>query len=196
MPDERRRYFRIEDVVILKATPIDKDELDKHLDQFWAHPHQFSISNEYHLQMEQQIADFHAIKANMPELARYLSVQQKQIDLLSQKLLPVEKPSTEQKQQVNLSAQGILFSTDEKMHANDVVDLHLELISTGHKMSILARVIAVKDGTGDDQDQYHVSLDFEHIHDVDREALAKHIHNIQLREIANSKQPDYPIESK
>ena len=192
MQDERRRYFRIEDIVVLTVTPIQKHELDKRLEQFWTHPHEYSISNEYNLQLEQQVVDFHAIKAKMPELARYLSVQQKQIDLLNQKLSSTEEVSSHPPKQVNLSAQGILFNTNDKLNADDIVDLHLELGPGGHKMSIFARVIDIRNNTSDDQDAYQVSFDFEHIHDVDREALVKHIHSFQLRENTKNKRLDIP----
>ena len=75
MTSERRRFFRIDDEVMLGYEVIEQAGVDARLDDFWQNEHAFSIRNNYNFQIEQQIADFSKIEKKMPELARYLSVQ-------------------------------------------------------------------------------------------------------------------------
>ena len=77
MADERRRYYRIEDEVLLVLQLIEAEDIDDRLEDFWANEHAFSIRNNYNFQIEQHIADRHKIENQMPELARYLSVLEK-----------------------------------------------------------------------------------------------------------------------
>jgi hypothetical protein len=84
MTDERRRYYRIDDEVMLALTPVEDNEIDSRLEDFWSNEHAFSIRNEYYYQITQHIADRHKIETRMPELARYLSVLEKQIDRLTE----------------------------------------------------------------------------------------------------------------
>ena len=183
MSDERRRYFRIESIVGLKTNKIAREELEHKLENFWSDRHQFSLRNQFNHQLEQHLADFRKIENKMPELARYLTVLQKQIDQVSALVQPDQNSAERNQQQVNISAQGIAYSSDEKVVVGDTVELDLELTETGQKTLIFARVIEVEKNTSDDQGQYKISLDFEHIYEVDREILAKYIHAKQLSNI-------------
>ncbi len=120
----------------------------------------------------------------MPELARYLGVLQTQIDHLTKAVLPEQSPVPEQDIKVSLSAQGISFPTDDAFKPVDVVELGLKLQPSHQELVIFARVVLVEDNDDidlEDCGQYRVSLDFEHIHDADREILVKHIHEKQIR---------------
>ena len=57
MADERRRYYRIEDEVLLSMQLIEQTDIDDRLEDFWANEHAFSIRNNYNFQIEQHISD-------------------------------------------------------------------------------------------------------------------------------------------
>ena len=124
MTEERRRYFRINDRVELQATPVSLDEIESRLDNFWNNHHQFSIRNEYNHQLEEHLADFRAIESKMPELARYLSVLQKQLEILTEKLIPEQSQISATEQAVNLSAQGISYFSNDKLKPGDLLELN------------------------------------------------------------------------
>ena len=86
MNDERRRFYRIDDEISLVTEVIEETEIDRRINDFWDNEHAFSIRNNYNFQVEQHIADFRQIDKKMPELARYLSVLEKQIDQITQRL--------------------------------------------------------------------------------------------------------------
>ncbi len=188
MSNDRRRFFRIEDRVCLQTRTINPAELDAKLEEFWSNRHQLSAHNEFNSRLDEQLADLHAIQNKMPELARYLNVMQEQIDRLSEKLLPEQKAIGGKEIRVNMSAQGISFITDELFKPVDIVELSLKLQPSRQAMTIFARVVLVEDHEDNDETdetdeygQYRVSMDFEHIHEADRETLVKHVHGKQFR---------------
>jgi len=87
MSKERRRFFRIEDIVGLNSQVIEKKELEQRLESFWNDQHQFSLRNEFNYKLEQHQVDLQHINNKMPELGRYLSVLQEQLDLLTENFL-------------------------------------------------------------------------------------------------------------
>jgi len=185
MSNDRRRFYRIEDRVYLKARAVDPAELETELEEFWSNRHQFLMRNEFNHRLDEHQADFYAIQDKMPELARYLSVLQAQIDRLNEAQLPEQSTTLERDTRVNLSAQGISFVTDEIFKPVDVVELSLQLQPSRQEIVIFARLVLVEDHEDQEADDeyglYRVSMDFEHIHEADRETLVKHIHSKQLR---------------
>lgn len=182
MSDERRRFFRIEDIVGLKTAVVEKQQLDEKIDRFWKDQHQFSIRNEFNYQLEQHKADLQHIKTKMPELARYLSVMQQQLDLLTDKMISGDDSFTNSTVAVNISAQGISFTSDEPVNAGEIIELNLLLLPDQQKIVTFAKVINChKDDNN--PGKFIISCDFEHIHDADQELLVKHVHSKQLRSL-------------
>lgn len=185
MTEERRRFFRIEDIVSLKAEVIDEQQLPERLESFWNNQHQFSIRNEFNYRLEQHQADLKTISLKMPELGRYLSMLQQQLDILTDKILQDEDKFTEQEKNVNLSAQGISFLSDEAASVGEIVELHLKLNPGKQKIVVFTRVVNCE--PMEENGQYKIALDFEHIHEADREILVKHVHGKQLLALGASR---------
>jgi len=49
-------------------------------------------------------------------------------------------------------------------------------------------VVLVENDSSREQDKARVSLDFENLHEADREILIKHIHGKQLEALSNAKE--------
>lgn len=188
MTDERRRYYRIDEEVMIALTQIDAGELDERLEDFWSNEHAFSIRNDYNYQISQHIADRALIENKMPELGRYLSVLEKQIDRLTERLLVDDDEQAMEKKTTNLSAQGIAYHVSEAPPPNGMVELKLKLLPSGLRLVIIARVVLVETDAGQDQGEYKISLDFEHLHEADREILIKHIHGKQMEALSSAKE--------
>ena len=184
MSGERRRYYRIDDEVALACEPLKESQTDQRLKDFWDNEHAFSLRNNYNFQIEQHIADFHKIENKMPELGRYLAVLQKQIDRLSEKLNVDEFEQSLHHHKVNLSAQGISFVTDQQFDTESMLEVNLKLLPSGLHLVIMARVITVEKAEDFETGTYRVSLDFEHLHEADREILIKHIHARQRESLS------------
>ncbi|MDH3218088.1 MAG: PilZ domain-containing protein [Gammaproteobacteria bacterium] len=188
MDRERRRYFRIDDDVLLTFSSIDAAELDARLENFWSNEHEYSIRNNYNFRIEQHIADRHKIQAKMPELARYLSVLEKQIDLITDKLIADDDEKSMTRMRSNLSAQGISFVSDQNPQNDEMVELKLKLLPSGLRLVIIARVVLVEQEPGQVPGQTRISLDFEHLHEADREILVKHIHGKQMEALSSAQE--------
>jgi predicted nuclease with TOPRIM domain len=186
MTQERRRFFRIEDIVSLKAEVIDEQQVSEKLENFWKDQHQFSMRNEFNFKLEQHQADLRKISAKMPELGRYLGLLQQQLDILTDKLLQDEDKFTTLEKQVNLSAQGISFTSEESANEGDILELHLKLNPGKQKIVVFARVVKCEH-IEDDSGHYKIALNFEHIHEADREILVKHVHGKQLLALGASR---------
>ncbi|MDJ0828112.1 MAG: PilZ domain-containing protein [Rhodobacter sp.] len=184
MTSERRRFFRIDDEVMLGFELIEQGEVDARLDDFWQNEHAFSIRNNYNFQIEQQIADFNRIEKKMPELARYLSVMQAQIDLITERLVEDERDAALTQRPVNISAQGVSFDDEAAPPESALVELNLKLLPSGLRLVIIARVIKVE--TQPESEQYRISLDFEYVHEADREILIKHVHGKQMESLSSA----------
>ncbi len=188
MTDERRRYFRIEDETLLSLVQIDQAAIDDRLEDFWTNEHAFSIRNNYNFQIEQHIADRHKINTKMPELGRYLGVLEEQIDNLTNKLISDENDLAMTQKSVNLSAQGIAFYDDQAPGHDELVELKLKLLPSGYRLVIIARVVLVEKDQSQDQGKYRISLDFENLHEADREILIKHMHGKQMESLSNAQE--------
>jgi hypothetical protein len=179
---ERRRFFRIDDVVGLKTEVIDNSDVESRLAGFQQGQHPFSLRNDFNYKLEQHQADLKMIKRKMPEVGRYLEVLQQQLDIVTDKLLSDEDTFTEVETQVNLSAQGIAFYSDEAVQTGDIVELHLKLLPGRQKIVVFAKVVHCE-SSNDHPGKFKIALDFEHIHEADREILVKHVHGKQLKSL-------------
>ncbi len=187
MQKERRRYYRIEERVSLSLSPIEAAELDNRVDEFWVNEHAFSIRNNFNFEIEQHITDRHVIESRMPELTRYLAVLEKQIDLLTDRLIGDEQDNNLSRKTVSISAQGISFDDNQAPGVGELVELQLKLLPSGLRLVIIARVVLVESGNGNDQGSNRISLDFEHMHEADREILIKHIHGKQMEKLGSAR---------
>ena len=122
----------------------------------------------------------------MPELGRYLSVLEKQIDHLTEKLIADDDTASMQNKSANLSAQGIAFYDDAAPQQDELVELKLKLLPSGLRLVIIARVVLVESDSG--QTESRISLDFEHLQEADREILIKHIHAKQMEALSSAQE--------
>ena len=188
MTAERRRYYRIDEEVELSYATIDPSELDARLEDFWSNEHAFSIRNNYNFEIEQHIADRHKIENSMPELARYLKVLEQQIERLTDKLIGDENDASMQRKKVSLSAQGIAFYDDGSPPEGELIELRLKLLPSGLRLVIIARIILVETESGQGSGGNRISLDFEHLHEADREILIKHIHGKSMEKLSSAQE--------
>ena len=185
---ERRRFFRIDDEVELALQPVAAADEEARIDDFWQNEHAYSIRNNYNFQIEQHIADFNRIEKRMPELARYLRVMERQIDRITEKLAVEDDDPKTVRKSVNISAQGLQFHADEAPSAGSLIELTLKLLPSGLRLVIMARIVKVEAETDHDDGAHRISIDFEHLHEADREILAKHVHGKQMESLGGARE--------
>ena len=89
------------------------------------------------------------------------------------------------RKKANLSAQGISFVDAQAPGQGELVELKLKLLPSGLRLVIMTRVVLVETDSAGKQDKTRVSLDFENLHEADREILIKHIHSKQIESLSN-----------
>ena len=189
---ERRRFFRIDDDICLEYHLLSDEE-------YRAAPEMLEQSNHSAFTLSAEFAtlnnNFHpmlnSIKHSSPEIAQYLELLDNKIDALSQHLLTDELPCSESDMyRANLSASGIAFNCAESIAVG--TKLKLKLILLPEKIGIL--VFGTVKNCGNNQDNtFHIGVDFEHIRYEDQELMIKHNLNKQmldLRERAESNQDE------
>ena len=186
--EDRRRFFRIDDELALSWHVIDPAEAEARIQDFWENEHAFSIRNNYNFQIEQQLADFQRIENKMPELARYLSVLEKQVDRLTEKLIVDPADAELEITRVNLSAQGMSFRHWRKPPADALIEVDLKLLPSGQRLVIIGRIVQVDSDDSRAGEDYRIALDFEHLHEADREILIKHIHGKQMESLSSAQE--------
>ena len=186
MTNQRRRYFRIEDTLSFTVSMIDPGELQTQIDSFWNEKPVNGLHHRVDHQIEQQLKDFNVIEKEMPELARYLSVLQGQVDSLTAKAIS-EQVSSLDRQKVNLSGQGMSYMADQKLTVGNTVKLDLELLTPDLMITIFAQVVSIVPMSGQNPEQYRTSPDFTHIYEADQALLVKRINAQQLKDIVAAK---------
>ncbi len=188
MSEDRRRFYRINSELELAVETIDASEVAKRVETFDSEQPAFAMQNSYNYQIEQHQADFRRIESNMPEVARYLAVMEQQIRRLTEIMAPDEQSQLLVRKLVSISAQGVAYFDRQALEPDSMVHIVMRLVPSGLQVQALARVIAVVTSEDDDDDLFRISLEFEHIHEADRELLIKDIHSKQIEALNAARQ--------
>ncbi|MFT5218683.1 MAG: hypothetical protein ACI9LO_000270 [Planctomycetota bacterium] len=187
MTDERRRFYRIDDEVHVSIDPIEKSRVDDAIKDFHDNDQTCFARNKYNFEVEQHVADLYKIDHEMPELGRYLRVMEKQIERIAETVNSDDYDCELDKKDARISAQGIAFHSDKVIENDAMLKFKLMLIPSNIKLVIIARLVKIEAVADHPQGSQKISLDFEHIHEADREILIKHLSSRQITLIGNSR---------
>lgn len=181
MKDERRRYFRIEDEVILTWRKITLQEKQEGLARIQRGEIDYPDTAGLFLSMEADLLDVIHSLAKQPEVAQALELLNRKINLFARCIPLNDSVSTlldEKAQPVSLSASGISFETTEA--ANKDQDIQLEMVLLPEKIYILCYAavvdcLPIERQTEENLPIYRMNVDFVTIRDEDIERLIQHI---------------------
>jgi len=182
---ERRRYFRVSDLVGLNYRLLAENERELAMG---AQP---SSLKSLLGQIEEQInVSLLALKNSSPELHKLLDLYNQKINLAFGHGLADSSQDTGQSIracQVNLSACGIAFACDEQASLNQHMLLELTLYPSNIRLQLVAAVIATEpyDGEGG---KYLVRADFVNIADADQELLVQHVIKRQAMQLKEQRE--------
>jgi len=181
--NERREYFRIDDEVYLDLEVVSEEEYS-HAAETLANLHDssFSLSADFATLNNNIHPVLNNIRQSYPEIAEYLEFINKKIDNLSQLML-IEETSFDENKLINanISASGIMFSTDLKLKTQQ--GIKLELVLFPEKIGILIYGKVINTQTESDNNRNMVSIEFEHMRPEDQELMIKHNLNRQMAEL-------------
>jgi hypothetical protein len=177
MSDERRRYFRIEDQIILSWQPITSEEKTKGIERFARGEIQYPDLAGMYLGLEADLCDtIQAVSAKDPHIAEALELINRKVNLFIKKI-PLDQTTQtlldEIPQFVNISASGLSFETPS--FKNQGQDLKLEIVLLPEKIYILCYAKVVDCTQIENSSNYRMNVDFVAMRDEDTERLVQHI---------------------
>lgn len=185
MPDERRRFFRIDDEAEISFKAISDDEL-----QAWNSGQQ-GEEGENLAKLETELGICLAnLKSQQPQLAKVC-------ELLNQKLnMLMSQPSKTQGfvddgelKAINLSACGIAFHTDETIQQDQNILLQLKLKPSNVSIVTTGKVI----DTGSTNGKNIVRVDFQDLGESNQDLLMQHLFQVQSRALKKQRNQNDPI---
>jgi hypothetical protein len=177
LEDERRRFFRIEDLVHLTFRQIDETELAYKVDLLEKGlVEQFMITSSLAAITADMAATMRKIEVTEPETASYLKSLDRKIDMIGQAFMVDEvNAQGNTAAPVNLSASGIAFHTEEALPVGNKLEIKIMLMPSSAGIMAYGEVIGndrVEDASG-----FHnqARIDFTHLRDEDRDLLIRHV---------------------
>jgi len=175
--DERRRFFRIEDLVHLTFRIIDETELAYKTDLLEKGlVEQFMITSSLAAVTADMSATLRKIEVNDPDVAHYLKSLDQKIDMIGRAFM-VDEVNTQDNQAcaVNLSASGIAFHHENEIPVGTYLEIKMLLMPSNAGVLTYGKVIGNDKVAGIKGTDIQVRVDFTHLREEDRDLLIRHV---------------------
>ncbi|MFT6030150.1 MAG: c-di-GMP-binding flagellar brake protein YcgR [Oleiphilaceae bacterium] len=170
---ERRRYFRVTDLVGLRYQFLSQDE------QALAIQAKPSSLKDLLKQIDYEVlANLAIIQSSQPEVYRLLDLLNQKINMAlgSDKDQEAGLDTTNNVCSVNLSACGLAFPTDKPAALNQYISLELILYPNNVRLSLLSAAISCdRYEEESERNKYVIRADFVDISEVNQEVLVQHV---------------------
>lgn len=174
---ERRRYFRIDDEIVLMYRSLAQAELPD-AEQFQSQfVDRFSLTSTLEYLTQQSQAQLRLIQRDYPQVAKYFEALERKIEVLAQAFMVNSNMADRPTCQVNLSASGIAFDTEELLVEGQCLELKMVVPPALVGIMTFGKVIYCRQQRGG---RYRVGVDFFSLRDQDREFLIRHVVKRQL----------------
>ena len=188
-PDERRRFFRIDDTVNLFYKVVDEQTMlaaSKVADDLLSN---CSLVTALDVLDQESRLILYRIEKNEPEIAEYLKLMESKISLLAQAVMRQGNDFTDSNMRnANISASGLAFESDIAVEKGQFLEIKLLLTSCLAVIVIYGKVIYCReDKLGDISMPYQIGIDYLNLKDQDREILIKHVVKRQMQQIREQK---------
>lgn len=186
---ERRRYFRVTDLVGLNYRFLAEGELDV------ARSAQPTSLNNLLATVEEEISVIlAALKPQNPELHRLMELFNQKINLAFGHGLADKNQhsgSSIRACQVSLSACGIAFPCREEAKLGSTVALDLSLYPSNLRLQLMATVISFETNPKlEGEDPYLVRADFIDLNDNEQEILVQHVIKRQAHQLKDQRESE------
>ncbi|MCX8050166.1 MAG: PilZ domain-containing protein [Methylohalobius sp.] len=175
---ERRRYFRIEDEIVLTYRPIAAEDMPASEQLTSRLVDQFSVTAALEYLGQESQVQLRRIQRDSPEVAKYLELLERKIELLAQAFMIHHNRLLHQPTcQVNLSASGIAFNTEQALTEGQILELKMVIPPALVGILTFGKVIYCRPQGESD---YRAGVDFLDLRAQDREFLIRHVVKRQL----------------
>ena len=196
--EERRRYFRVDDEIGLRYTVNDIAEKEEAFSQL--KDSNVLVFQRLDEALENQLE---VVENDLPSAAVAIRLLQEKVDIIAAELAPNDRLVIDQLEtiRVNISACGLAFDTDEVIEPGSYLALDMNLLLSGKRLMVLARVITCDDLSGrlskiSTDERANVSqsrrirVNFENVPPKDQEVLVQHVIQRQAQQLQERRRTD------
>lgn len=179
--NERRRYFRVTDLIGLRYQLLSEDQ-----QALAAQSKPGSLKDLLKDIDGQLMASLAIIQSSHTEVARVLDLLNQKINLAlnAEQLIDNETLEHNGLVSVNLSACGLAFSADHSANLNQYLALELTLYPNNIRMNLMAAVIGCDQYQEEDgKTRYLIRANFIDISDASQEVLVQHVIKRQAQQL-------------
>ncbi|NOY71399.1 MAG: PilZ domain-containing protein [Gammaproteobacteria bacterium] len=183
---DRRSFVRINDDIYLDYLVLSEDLVESAIQEFnQQSSNHFNPINQLQALSINSQKLLEDVKKNTPELAEYLISIEERIQLLSHAIAQdqVGAPVVPN-ENVSLSAGGLSFNSQLAHETGTLIEISIIITPSYLHISALGAVVYCRREDDKDNPKSHfpfrIGVEFSHIHDADREALARHV-DIQVK---------------
>ena len=187
---DRRRYFRIDDLVGLSYSAVDlhsENDAPKVADNIQI------TAIDLFKSIDQEFTDvLNAIWQTSPEVANAIGLLNKKIDIIAAEIdLNYNKlhEIDAQSKQVNLSACGIAFECQERFDIGQLLTMTIVLKPANTYIRVQGRIVGCDWLDGEAGRTYLLRVDFDRVDLAAEEQLIQHIVRRQSRQIGSQRTP-------
>ncbi len=177
---ERRRFFRIDDELVLSYRLVSNDETN--IAGRMKDPENTLVSLASELEKMNEVSRIHLrqVEKESPEAARYFSFIEEKINLLAHHMLrESDELFMETARPVNLSGSGVSFASDSELSVNSCIELKFILSPSLAKITSLAKVVSCRPNG----EKFTIAAEFTRLNDSDRDLLVRHVVKKQMNDI-------------
>ncbi len=182
-PNNRREYFRINDRIGLRVKHLSEGDFLQATNTGISQNERQSLLNAVIVSSESRRAALRGIREESTAIANYLSDLDEKLAILANLMTRDDSQAPqEQTHDVNLSASGLRFYSDEGYPQGARLEMHLHLFPSETCLRLFGTVAWCHkvEKQGLVGQHMAVAVDYSDIPDDDREILFRHINNLQL----------------
>lgn len=184
--DERRRYFRMDDLIGMRFRPLSDDETQQ------ASQAKPSSLKSLLSQMDEEITvALSRTQKSDPEAYHIMSLFNQKLNLIMGHGLigGDESLASLRACRVNLSACGIAFPSASAVELNQYIEIELSLNQGNMHITLIAAVIACEGYVDKVNNHTHlIRADFSNISDVDQEHLIQYVIKRQAQQLSDQRE--------
>lgn len=175
--EERRRFFRLDDEVVMDFRAITRDEFLHWKD------HQNLQKSEQQALEEEISTLIHQLRTSHPALGQLMELFNRKLNLLNGQAVihpELNLTSTEARARINLSACGMAFHTDADLSGQSHLLFNLQLKPSNAILALAGNIVAIEPSQ-DPAKPYLVRVNFEDLTEAEQALLIQHLFQLQSR---------------
>lgn len=179
--EDRRRFFRLDDKVILDFETLGREEISA-----WKENNR--QKKDELAQLDQEIGNhISQLRAEHPVIGRLMELFSQKMNLIVSSHLAVSSTrdlsASEVRTRINLSACGMAFHTHESVRKDDHLLLHMQLKPSNTELSLTGKIVSVEKTPNPEDKTHLVRVDFADVKESEQEVLIQHLFQLQNRHL-------------